>query len=196
MSLNSERQLLFEDTWNNNIPSVPVTIRDHCMVALNSTTVMVIGGWQNGKLIGNSYYYTFGEASWTNGPRLRYNRNVHSCGRIKRDEATQEMTIIVAGGYDGSYFLSSVEILDEASSAWQTGTGLPLGIGHAPMIEDPNGGVILIAGASTSSYQLDSLYQLLHGGQGAVWTLMSQQLKTKRQTPTAILVPDSVVVCS
>jgi hypothetical protein len=92
--------------------------------------------------------------------------------------------------------LSSVEILDESSSAWQTGTRLPLGIGHSPMIEDPNGGVILIAGASTSSYQLDSLYQLSHGGQGAVWTLMSQQLKIKRQTPTAILVPDSIVVCS
>ncbi len=40
------------------------------------------------------------------------------------------MSIIVAGGDDGFSRLSSVEILDEGSNEWQTGSELPFGIGY------------------------------------------------------------------
>ncbi len=45
-------EMLTEEGWESNIPSLQVTIVAHCMVTVNSTTVMVIGGYQNGQISG------------------------------------------------------------------------------------------------------------------------------------------------
>jgi hypothetical protein len=195
-SLNSA-EMLTEEGWENNIPSLPVTIYHHCMVTVNATTVLAIGGRQNGQdWSGKTFFFTFGEESWTEGPELKNKRGYHSCGKIRRNKESQEMSIIVAGGYDGSSILSSVEILDEDSNEWQTGPELPFGIGLSQMVEDQNGGVVLIGGESSSVGTLDTLYQLPHGGKDAVWTKMEQKMKTGRSGYTALLVPDSSVDCS
>ena len=187
-------EMLTEEGWENIIPLLPVTIVNHCIVIVNSTTVMVIGGFQNNQFSGNSFYFTFGEDSWKEGPELKNKRTYHSCGRIRSNEMSQEMSIIVVGGSDGSY-LSSVEILDEDSNEWQTGPELPFGISSSQMVEDQNGGVVLIGGGSSGDY-LDTLYQLPHGGREAEWTKMQQKLKIGRQQHTAFLVPDNIFDCS
>jgi hypothetical protein len=185
-------EMLTENGWESNIPTLPVTNFAHCMVTVNSTTVVVIGGGQNGlDYSGKTFYFTFGEESWTEGPELKNKRGYHSCGKIRRNKESQKMSIIVAGGYDNSY-LSSVEILDEGSNEWQTGPELPFGISSSQMVEDLNEGVFLIGGLGN----LDTLYQLQHGGQDAVWTKMEQKMKTGRYAHTAILVPDNIVDCS
>jgi hypothetical protein len=196
-SLNSA-EMLTEEGWESNIPSLPVAIYGHCMVTVNSTTIMAIGGRQNNQYSGKTFYFTFGEESWTEGPELKIKRAGHSCGRIRRNKKSQEMNIIVAGGWDGSSsYLSSVEILDEGSNEWQTGPELSFGIRLSQMVEDQNGGVVLIGGSSQSAGRLDTLYQLPHGGQDAAWTKMEQQkMQTGRQQHTAILVPDNIVDCS
>jgi hypothetical protein len=195
-SLNSA-EMLTEEGWESNIPSLPVTITIHCMVTANSTTVMVIGGEQNGQISGKIFYLTFGEKSWTEGPELKNQRRYHSCGKIRRNKESQEMSIIVAGGWEsGSTILSSVEILHEGSSEWQTGPELPFGIYRSQMVEYQNGGVVLIGGYSSSAGNLDTLYQLPHGGQDAVWTKMEQKMQKGRNLHTAFLVPDSLVDCS
>jgi hypothetical protein len=105
------------------------------------------------------------------------------------------MSILVAGGSDGSSRLSSVEILDEGSNEWQTGSELPFGIMFSQMVEDQNGGVVLIGGKSPSVENLDTLYQLPHGGQDAEWTKKEQKLEIARYLPKAFLVPDKTVDC-
>jgi hypothetical protein len=187
-------EMLTEEGWESNIPSLPVTIWALCMVTVNSTTEMVIGGVQNG-FSGKTFYFTFGEESWTEGPEMKKKRRYHSCGKIRRNKDSQEMSIIVAGGYD-FFYLSSVEILDEGSNEWRTGPELPFGIEDSQMVEDQNGGVVLIGGESSSVVNLDTLYQLPHGGQDAVWTKMEQKMKTGRHEHTAFLVPDNIVDCS
>jgi hypothetical protein len=189
-------EMLTEEGWESNIPNLPVTIAYHCMVTVNSTTVMVISGIQNGQISGKTFYFTLGEESWTEGPELKNKRRYHSCQRIKRNKESQEMSIIVAGGWDGSSYLSSVEILDEGYNEWQTGPELPLGIIASQMVEDQNGGVVFIGGESSSVGNLDTLYQLPHGGQDAVWTKMEQKMNTGRYWHTAFLVPDNIVDCS
>jgi hypothetical protein len=190
-------EMLIEEGWESNIPSLPVTTYAHCMVNVNSTTVMVIGGTQNSQgYSGKTFYLTFGEENWTEGPELKNKRRWHSCGRIRRNKESQEMSIVVAGGLDGSLTLASVEILHEGSNEWQTGPELPFGIDGSQMVEDQNGGVILIGGYSPSVGTLDTLYQLPHGGQDAVWIKMEQKVKTVRNRHTAFLVPDSSVDCS
>jgi hypothetical protein len=195
-NLNSA-EILTENGWESNIPSLPVTIYHHCMVPVNSTTVMVIGGGQNGQISGKTFYFTFGEESWTEGPELKIKRYGHSCGKIRRNNESQEMSIIVAGGDDGgSSYLSSVEILDEGSNEWQTGPELLIVITKSQMVEHQNGGVVLIGGQSSFDDKLDTLYQLPHGGQDAVWIKMEQKMQTVRSSHTAILVPDNIVDCS
>ncbi len=190
-------EMLTEEGWVSHIPSLPVTIEAHCMVTLNSTTVMSIGGSQNGPgYSGKTFYFTFGEESWTEGPELKNKRGHHSCGKIRRNKESQEMSIIVAGGWDGSSLLSSVEILDEGSNEWHTGPELPFGIDNSQLVEDQNGGVVLIGGRSFSVGNLDTLYQLPHGGQDAVWTKMEQKMNFERWQHTAFLVPDNLVDCS
>jgi hypothetical protein len=188
-------EMLTEEGWESNIPSLPVTIWGHCMVTLNSTTVMAIGGYQNG-YSGKTFYFTFGEESWTEGPEMKNKRAGHSFGKIRRNKESQEMSIIVAGGCDGSSILSSVEILDEGSNEWQTGPELPFGIWQSQMVEDQNGGVVLIGGLSSSDVNLDTLYKLPHGGQDAVWTKMEQKMKIGRMKHTAFLIPDNIYDCS
>jgi hypothetical protein len=189
-------EMLTEEGWDSNIPSLPVTIRSHCMVTVNSTTVMVIGGRQNGQYSGKTFYFTFGEECWTEGPELKNKRLYHSCGKIRRNKESQEMSIIVAGGYDYPSYLSSVEILDEGSNEWQTGPELPFGIRLSQMVEDQNGGVFLIGGGSSTVGNLDTLYKLPHGGQDAVWTKMEQKMQKGRNLHTAFLIADNIVDCS
>jgi hypothetical protein len=187
-------EMLTEEGWESSIPSLPVTIWAHCMVTVNSTTVMAIGGWQHGQISGKTFFFTFGEESWTEGPKLKKKRLFLSCGKIRRNK---EMSIIVAGGYnDVSSYLSSVEILDEGSNEWQTGPELPFGIYRSKMVEDQNGGVVLIGGKSSSVSNIDTLYHLPHVGQDAVWTKMEQKVKIGRYHHTAFLVPDNIVDCS
>jgi N-acetylneuraminic acid mutarotase len=92
--------------------------------------------------------------------------------------------------------LSSVEILDEGSNEWQTGPELPFGIDRSQLVEDQNGGVVLIGGETSSVRNLDTLYQLPHGGLDAVWTKMEQKMYTGRQFHTAFLISDNIVDCS
>jgi hypothetical protein len=192
----SSAEMLTKVGWERNIPSLPVTIFRHCMVTVNSTTVMVIGGGQNEQRSGKTFYFTFGEKSWTEGPELKNKRGWHSCGKIRRSKENQEMSIIVAGGWDGSSRLSLVEILDEGFNEWQAGPELPFAILQSQMVEDQNGGVILIGGDSYSVGILNTLYQLPHGGKDAVWTKMEQKLKTGRYRHTAFMVPDNIADCS
>jgi hypothetical protein len=64
------------------------------------------------------------------------------------------------------------------------------------MVEDQNGGIVLIGGRSSSLNNLDTLYQLPHGGQDAIWTKMEQKMETARERHTAFLIPDNTVDCS
>ncbi len=194
----SSAEILTAEGWESNIPSLPMPIYGHCMVTVNSTTVMVIGGLQYSQISRKTFFFTIGEERWAEGPALKYKRRGHSCGIIRRNKDSQEMSIIVAGGYGGNdepNDLSSVEILDEVSNEWQTGPELQFGIRFSQMVNYRNEGVVLIGG-TTLTGSLDILYQLRHGGQDAVWTQMEQKLKTRRFWHSAFLVPDNIVDCS
>jgi hypothetical protein len=84
-------EMLTGEGWDSQIPSLPVTVYNHCMVAVNSTTVMVIGGIQNNEFSEKTFYFTFGEESWSEGPELKNKRHRHCCGKIKRDKNSDEI---------------------------------------------------------------------------------------------------------
>ena len=201
-SLNSTEELT-EEGWRKNTPFLPVSIASHCMVQINSTTVMIIGGSQNQEYKANTFYLNIKEQTWSEGPKLANARAAHSCGRIRKDSNSQEISIIVAGGIVGGSdntgfpnITTSVEILDKGSNEWRKGPALPFGIAGSQMVEVDNGGVALIGGGSDSELYLDTIFQLSHGGKNAGWTEMKQKLTTGRNSHTAFLVPDIIADCS
>jgi hypothetical protein len=53
------------------------------------------------------------------------------------------------------------------------------------LVEDQNGGVVLIGGLTSSNDLLLNLYQLPNGGRDAAWTMIEQKLKTRVYFHTA-----------
>jgi hypothetical protein len=192
-------EVLTEQGWETLPQILPVTIYSHCHVLVNATTVLVIGGAQNGSRPSKStFYFNTENEVWTKGPELKKERESHSCGRIRRNSNSQELSIIVAGGIVDLNWLSSVEILDPGSNEWRKGPELPFGISDAAMVEDQKGGVLLVGGGAeyANGQYLDTLFQLPHAGEDATWTHMEQKLKSARSQHVAFLVPDSIAKCS
>ena len=184
--------------WDQSLPRLPVTQAVGCMVKVNSTTVMVIGGYQNKACSDKTFYFSKNNKVWTEGPKLLIPRCCFGCARIRYDKSGYLFTVIVAaGGYSGTR-LSSSEVLDLNTGKWKPGPELPFGIGCAPLVEDAGGGVILVGGeAEVAGFQrLDKLFRLPHAGDGSKWTELPQKLKTGRSRHIAFLVPDNLTNCN
>ncbi len=189
-------EMLTDKGCKNEVPSLPVTIAAHCMVQVNSTTVMAVGGFQNGMISGNTFYFNAERQSWTQGPALKMVRFAHRCGRIRKSQNSEEMSIIVVGGSDNDPNFTSVEILDEGSNEWRAGPPIPFGTYYSEMVNYPKGGVVMIGGQAQNNVWSTTLYQLSHGGNDAVWTEMKQKLTAGRNRHTAFLIPDNIANCS
>ena len=193
--LNSS-EVLTENGWQLST-SLPVEIHRHCMVMINATSVMVIGGYQgkSGGTSGKTFLLDGVTKVWREGPELKQKRRDHSCAMIRKDSQSQDKSVIVVGGY---YYgrLSSTEVFDVGSSEWKSGPELPFGIMLAAMVEDPSGGVVLIGGYNKERKELSTLFRLPHAGSGATWEEMPQKLKTARYGHTAFLIPDELANCN
>ncbi len=197
-SSKSSAELLTEMGWEKVASIMPIPLSLHCMVLLNSTTVMIIGGVDNTTVTPNTYLLNTENNEWIEGPPLSQNRYQHSCGRIRKSKESSKFDVIVVGGYNGS-FLSSVEIFDAETFEWRAGANLPFGIDDSVLVEDPTGGVILVGGLYRSSgsllVPLDTLFRLPHA-EAEHWQEMPQKLKAGRRYHSAFLIPNENVDCS
>ncbi len=184
-------QHFFGNRWTLASPSLPVSTWLHCMAKINSTTVISTGGAADPRqtFIFNTASEEFG---WTNGPNMRFGRQMHSCGRIRRNSKSCDYDVIVVGGNNQTHPIASVEILDSQTGDWRAGPELPYEIFAATLVTDSRGGVILVGGESKREKHLNTLWRLEHAGKGAQWELMPQKLKTGRHYQTTFLIPESV----
>jgi hypothetical protein len=60
-------EVLTENGWQPFHLTLPTATESHCVVSLNSTTIMFIGGFENEK---NSYYFNSYHEEWVKGKRL------------------------------------------------------------------------------------------------------------------------------
>ena len=65
-----------------NIPELPNVTYDHCSIAINKSSVMVIGGFLQGSHSSKTYVYNLNIHEWTPGPELKYSRSDHACASI------------------------------------------------------------------------------------------------------------------
>ncbi len=67
----STSEVLTEKGWELFQPPFPGTISVHCMLLINVTTVMVIGGKFNSLHSARTYYMSDGSRQWIPGPNLK-----------------------------------------------------------------------------------------------------------------------------
>ena len=153
-------------------PDLPFVISNHTMVQIDSKTVYIIGGMQNGKVSNKTWIVDpTNDFQIKEGPSLNEARESHSSAKMK---IKGKLYIIVAGGMDyGAKYpvppgiKKSVELLDTTSpdQFWEMGPDLPVRIYSAAMVTSPTKrGVILIGGriVSSGSTVCDTWNKIIH----------------------------------
>ena len=188
-------EILKGNKWDES-PEMPVELRYHCTVLLNSTTVMVIGGMNKTTYSSEVFYFNSNSEKWTKGPPLNKPRPGLSCGRVRKNSQSHQFSVIVVGGFNGGH-LSSVEVFDEENGVWNYGPNFPIGINIGTLIEDPTGGVLKVGGEKENADDRfsDAIYRLPHAGPDAEWVKMPQKLSTGKHRHVAFLVPDDIATC-
>jgi hypothetical protein len=105
-------------------PDLPLEVAGHCLVSLNDTTLILIGGnLQSGTNSKATWFYNTDHKTWTDGPSLTIARHAHhSCALFKSPQHGHTDTVIVTGGWNGAT-LASTELLYLDSNSWQSGKG-------------------------------------------------------------------------
>jgi hypothetical protein len=118
----STAEVLTEKGWKQLGPSLPVNILGHCMVHINSTTVIVIGGIQNGTRNSNgTYILNTGNDHWRKGPNLVYGQARFLCGKLRTNlNISEDFSVIVVGSFN-----SKIQLLDDLKADWRLGIDLP-----------------------------------------------------------------------
>lgn len=191
-----------ENGWETTTP-MPIEVIEHSAVKFNSTSVMVIGGRQGTSEVISDKTYIFNSLDklWTEGPLLKKSRYLHVSGMIRKNSKTQEKVIIVVGGcrideehaqgfMRPALYLDSTEILDTETSEWRSGPQLPMAISSSALVEDADGGVVLIGGFGDGKEAVKTLYRLSHAE--GEWVKMTQELKTPRWFHSAFFIPDDL----
>ena len=99
-------------------PNMPLAVKFHCAVTLNTTTVLIIGGFDGSSYFGSTYFYNVNVKSFTSGPSLTVARGYHGCSILTTGT---ERFVVVTGGFNGVK-LDSTEVMDlNQPTMWQTG---------------------------------------------------------------------------
>jgi len=124
--LNDTAEILNKTEWIQ-ITSYPLAIMEHCMVTIDSTTVMAIGGYTTSLPCStNTFYFNINSRLWKEGPKLNTSRHSHSCGLIRKTGQVYNCN---------GDLLHSVEILDVGATEWRDGPELSFGICDTQLIE-------------------------------------------------------------
>lgn len=146
----SNVEALTSSGWKQLPYPLPMNFLGQCMALINSTTAIVMGGFQALALSKDTYVISNSTRTWTLGPPLNDLRGFHTCGRILTNKATKTYGVIVVSGYDGTNYLSSVELLDQGATSFVRGKPLPVALLYNSLVEDPAGGIIIINGLLTT----------------------------------------------
>ena len=191
------------EIWKNNSwhlkRGMPTSVSSHCMLQIDSKTVMLLGGGIKipfeYEAFPETYIFNGETERWRQGPKMQEGRSGPACGRIKTSKNQPYFSMIAVGGTDGYNFQNTVEILDDIDGFWRYGPPLPVALHLAKLVEDPAGGVIITGGESKVTAA--PFYRLSHAGPDAVWVEMPQKLQdSHRAGHVAILVPDEITNCT
>lgn len=185
--------------WSlEKVSPLPTNVGEHCMVRINESTLLSIGGYSKFGWTSETNFYDSISNNWYAGPNLSDTRERHACGVLhwyNPNTDQNEKVIVVAGGNNNAEYMSSTELLflnefETSQQGWVMGPNLPNIALSSTMTEYKNS-VILVGG----DYGVDGqhLYQL--SSPTGTWLEMNQTLKKSRYEHVSFLVPDEIVNC-
>jgi hypothetical protein len=190
---------LFDGKSWQMIESLPKAVGEHCMVAINDTVLLSIGGYNDGTEIRTSetHFYDFITNTWSPGPNLIVGRTGLSCAIVnwKIPNCQSEKIVVAVGGHNISRGHSSdVEFLctDKTRYRWHSGPNFAKGIAYSALVEYKNT-LILVGGQGPGGVKSQHLYQL--SSPDGSWVEMRQTLKVARKAHIAFLIPDELTTC-
>ena len=107
-------EILSLDQFPVKGPELPFSVYSHSMVQINSKTIYLIGGWQDGVTSNKTWIINpINNFDIISGPNLNEARECHSCNKMK---INGKIILVVAGGWNNNTTLNSVELLDTTST--------------------------------------------------------------------------------
>ena len=102
-------------------PDLPNFLYGHCVVNSDDAMKALTTGGKNsdGFASNATHIFSFDDQTWQQGPPLTDGRYHHACGVLKDGN---NYIIVIAGGYNGNNYLSSVELFNLGSGvSWYQG---------------------------------------------------------------------------
>ena len=177
-------------TWHS-LPDLLSPVSEHCMVVVNETVLLSIGGFPP---TSETEFYNYELNQWLPGPEILKARYHAGCATVhwkNPADGQLEQVVVVAGGFNAGY-LSSTELLyiNNIAAGWQPGPELPLSAEGSVMVEYKNS-VILVGGTGQADGR--HLYQL--SSRDGPWIEMEQTLPVRKTYHVAFLIPDELTDC-
>ena len=174
-------------------PDLPHELSSHCLVMVNSTLAMLLGGLNTHFYTDyQTWFYNFEneDSSWVEGPTFIQSRYSHVCGKIK--DLKDGKTVIVAAG---GIFDESTEVLIPDSGEWIIGPNLPHERSEAVGLTTPSEDSFLLIGGYNydTTQEEDSIYKLQCYNLDCAWTKLDLELLQGRVLFLAAFVPNSVL---
>ncbi len=94
-------------------PNLPGAMEKHCMVQINSSTIMFTGGYIRNGNVKATFFYDIDSQTFTTGPDSLKHREAHACGLVK-DKGDGSRIVVMMGTNNGASTTSS-EFLVEGS---------------------------------------------------------------------------------
>ena len=162
--ISSAERITNDGTFSTFTP-LPIALWGHCMVSLNRSDIgdfFLAGGvksdWSDTSS-GRAFIYK--NSKWVavaDMPTARYGL---ACGPLRGTDSGAVEKVVAIGGWDGSEYLSKVEVYDVASSTWTNGTNLlPMPIAFAAVVPFEDTFLVIGAGGkSSNSVRSDKVYR-------------------------------------
>ena len=182
------------ETWSS-LPNLPSPVYGHCMVAINDTVLLSMGGYTSQGYISKPNFFNSEMNEWSPGPDLNTPRRYFSCATVNwknPSDGQLEKVVVVAGGYNGQY-MSYVELLyiNNLSRGWQYGPQLPYSVANSVLVEYKD--TVVLVGGDGTGVDGRHLYQL--SSPDGPWNEMEQTLPIKKHYHIAFLIPDDLTDC-
>merc|ERR1712150_78865 len=122
----------------------------------------------------------------------RTERSMHTCGKMI---VNGKIRIVVAGGWNDTQYLDSVEILDPNTlgKGWVPGPSLPYGLSGSSMVCSPQGDGVIVIGGWNSEIGRDSVDVLELKNNSKEWKMLETKLQFGRRFHVAL--PISIEIC-
>ncbi len=162
-------------------PTLPIPMRYHCQLSINSTHVF----FADTHYTGNAFLLDWYQQTWTVMPPMTVEREFMSCGLINNPENGIEAVIVERG---------VTEIFNFRDEKWKTGPTVE-SFDEASYAQIGDTFVVVGGYSYDESDFSDKIYKF--DNNNYEWILMSQRLQVPRDYyPGVVAVPDEFVTCS